>query len=214
MFVLYCKDDKVEGKSPEDFCSDVMDLADILSHTGGLKCHFDGYDMPAEQQPTNWSLWTENMIIESDFVLMVCSPSLLQLLQSQGPVEMLKGKFYANAITNAIPANAQKFIPVFLNVGLQLEWIPTSLLMRTCYQLNVAEFYEHLGDTEGLSHEEFGSRLGEVLQNQRFQQIASLLAHLRGESYNPQPLAPLNPVRLAAQPIAPGLCPTGKFCMW
>jgi len=214
VFVLYCKDDKVEGKSPEDFCSDVMDLADILSHTGGLKCHFDGYDMPAEQQPTNWSLWTENMIIESDFVLMVCSPSLLQPLQSQGPVEMLKGKFYANAITNAIAANAQKIIPVFLNVGLQLEWIPTSLLMRTCYQLNVAEFHEHLGDTEGLSHEEFGSRLGEVLQDQRFQQIASLLAHLRGESYNPQPLAPLNPVRLAAQPIAPGLCPTGKFCMW
>ena len=210
MFVLYCKDENVVGKSPEDFCDDVVDLADILSHTGGLKCQFDGYDMPAEHYPTNWSLWTEDMINRSDFVIMVCSPSLQQLLQSQDPVDMKKGMFYPNAITNVIHTHAHKFIPVFLNVGPQLEWIPASLRMRTRYQLNLAEFHEHLGETEGLTPEEFGLRLGEVLQDVRFQNIASLLAHLRGESYNPQPQAPLNPVRLPAQPIPSSLGPAGQ----
>ena len=216
MFILYCKDDQVVGRSAEEFCDDVGDLADLLSHTGGLKCYFDAYDQltdptdgtPTEQHPTNWSKWTEKMIEMSDFVLIVCSPSLHRHLQSHGLVEMTRGKFFANAITNVIDSHASKFIPVFLNVGCQQDLVPTSLRMSTSYSLNMAEFRERLGDMEGLSQEQFASRLSEVLQEQRFQNIVALLAHLRGEPYNPQPHPPPNPVRLPVQLQGP---PAGKF---
>lgn len=221
MFILYCKDDQVVGRSAEGFCDDVMDLADLLNHVGGLKCHFDGYDQPidptdgtpTEHHPTNWSKWTEKMIERSDFVLIVCSPSLHHRLQSHGQVEMTRGKFFANAITNVIDSHASKFIPVFLNAGYQQELVPTSLRMSTFYPLNVAEFRECLGDGEGLSQEQFTSRLGEILQEQRFQNIVALLARLRGESYNPRPHPPPNPVRLPAQPQGPPVLgpTTGKF---
>ena len=218
VFILYCKDDQVVGRSAEEFCDDVGDLADLLSHTGGLKCYFDAYDQltdptdgtPTEQHPTNWSKWTEKMIEMSDFVLIVCSPSLHRHLQSHSQVEMTRGKFFANAITNVIDSHASKFIPVFLNVGCQQELVPTSLRMSTSYSLNMAEFRERLGDTEGLTHEQFASRLSEVLQELRFQNIVALLAHLRGEPYNPQPHPPPNPVRLPAQLQGP---PAGKIVL-
>ena len=55
------------------------------------------------------------MIEESQYVILVCSPTLAQLLREPGShiLHMEKGKYYANTIVNYV--QPIKFIPVLLH---------------------------------------------------------------------------------------------------
>ena len=159
---------------------DVLQLADLLYKCGGIQCKFDGYDR-SNPAPPNWSLWTEKMIRESDYVLMVCSEALLNALQSSSHefVPMKRGKFFADAIVNTV--RAPKFIPIFLNARECLDWVPMSLQAATSYELKVEELCNEMGNTEGVSLRIFNKRLEEHLHNEKYEGIASLVAQLRKE---------------------------------
>ena len=158
-------------------------------------CDFDGYD--AHLHESNWSLWTERMIDKNDYVLLICTPTLSAHLMnpSHTLVEMTKGKFYADSIVNHI--NPAKFIPVFLNTSYHRELIPTSLHATTHYTVSMRELSANIGDAEGMTEENFGEKLVELLQERRFEGIRSLLQRLRGDEVNPRPAPPLEPVTIS-----------------
>ena len=200
VFLLYCKDPT--SRTQYEFCESVMNLADLLNRCGGIVCEYDGYDKHA--LVANWNRWTENMIKESDFILLVCSPTLNECLQhpQHKLIGMSVGKFYADTIVNLI--DPTKFFPVFLNESPQLQWVPTNLHASSHYELRVNDLMEEMGDTEGFLSARFTQKLGDLLQKVKFQDIAKLLAVLRGEEYNPRPPPPWNPVVLP-RPAQPGI---------
>ena len=190
---LYCKDTGMHllrepyQRMPQQFCEEVNLLADILSSCGGIYCHFDGYDSLSVD---NWSLWLQNMIEESDFVLTVCSPMLCQVLRDARHklVEMLRGKFYPDTVVNYI--SPHKFIPVFLDMPARDEWVPVNLQTSTYYELYVRDFANAMGNTEGILPLKFEKTMSRLLEDPKFEKIASLIATLRKEPVNPRPCPP------------------------
>ena len=195
VFILYCKDPYL----PPTFSDDVLDLADILSHCGGFICMVDHY---VDVHQPNWNTWTENKIVESQFVLLVCSPTLAQLLRQ--PLEymlnMEKGKYYVNSIVNHI--RPSKFIPVFLNRNVPqpsyLDWVPSQLHASAAYFLNVSELYSVLTVAEGTPRHVFDEKLRAALSEDRFREIAKLVYHLRGETATSPPVPPPQPIEISS----------------
>ena len=193
VMVLYCKDTGMKllrepyQKMPQQFGEAVNLLADILSSCGGIFCYFDGYDSVCVD---NWSLWVQKSIEQSDFVLTVCSPMLYQVLRDANHklVEMLRGKFYPDAVVNYI--SPHKFIPVFLDMPARDEWVPVNLQTSTYYELHVSDFATAMGDTEGMHPLVFEKNMSILLEDPRFEKIALLIATLRKESVNPRPIPP------------------------
>ena len=191
VFLLYCNE-------PSDFSDDVILLADMLVKCFGndLKIHFDGYDN--YEDPSNWFRWTESHIMHSDLVILICSHILIQKLHSQSSelVPMKRGVFNADAIFNLI--SPQKFIPVFINVNQDqdrvpnvrsepyISCVPPSLRGSTCYWLNLRALTDAIGDIENMDAQ-LMQKLTGLLQEQRFQGIASLMYRLLGNSFTPQP---------------------------
>ena len=175
VFILYCMDDN----NPFRY-EDVLQLADLLNKCGGFQCTFDGYDR-SNPLPSNWSQWTEKKIRDSNFVLMVCSAALLDALQrpTHNFVHMKRGKFYADAIVNAV--SAPKFIPVFLNTSACLDWVPMSLQAASSYELRVQKLCNEMGSTDGMELKVLTKQLEEQFCNVEYQGIADLVALLRNQ---------------------------------
>ena len=200
VFILYCKDQQL----PPTFSDEVLDLADTLNHLGGLKCMVDHYiDVP----PPNWNIWTEQRIVESQYVLLILSPTLAHKIKNpigEDVLDMEKGKYYVNSIVNCI--HPPKFIPIFLNnhiprVPNHVQWIPSQLRMSTAYCLNIAEFRATLLVPEGTPEHVFHEMLRVALQDDRFKVVASLVHHLREEADTVPPRPPQVPV--AVDPKVP-----------
>ena len=197
MFLLYCKDPHVPGRSPDEFCDDTLDLADLLSKSGGFTCECDHY----HTHKANWSIWTEKMIKESDVVLLVCSPMMVQYLQepSHQLVQMTRGKFYADSIPSYI--DPKKFVPVFLNSSLQPQLVPANLQAVKHYELRVSELISRMGDTSGMTAEQFAKQVTELLEEPVFRDIAALLAFLRRQCSTFRPLPPPQPIQIPCVPF-------------
>ena len=148
----------------------------------------------------NWSLWTEEKINESEFVLLLCSPMIKKCLTSPTHelVEMAHGRYYADAIYNYIAPG--KFIPVFLNGDRQLELVPQTLHAMTHYELNVNVLMSRMGDTRGMTQHYFERRVTELLGEPEFRDIVLLLSVLRGEPLTPRLSSPLIPIPLPPHP--------------
>ena len=134
--------------------------------------------------PSNWNIWTERKIIESQYVILVCSPTLSQVLREPGSciLEMEKGKYYASTIVNYI--QPKKVIPVLLNDYVPkdfLDWVPTQLHASTVYVLNVAELHSALGVSGDSPRSVLDEKLRLALSEERFRNIAELVNHIRGE---------------------------------
>ena len=149
----------------------------------------------------NWNKWTQDKIKESDFVLLVCSPSLYQALEraGQNTVEMVKGPFYANSVVNLI--HPPKFIPVFFNncrpQGQLTQWIPGSNLhSSTNYILDIDGLAQAIVVPDDSPPEALHQRIGEALQMPRFETWVKLISHLRGESHVERPTPAYPPIRL------------------
>ena len=194
VFILYCKDPHL----PQTFSDDVLDLADTLNHCGGFRCTVDHYvDVP----PPNWNVWTQQRIEESQYVILVYSPTLAQVIQTSHDytLNMEKGKYYANGIVNLI--HPSKFIPVFLNgykpVGDKLLWLPPQLRMCTNYEVSIAEFREAISVPEDTPRHVLDKKLAYALcSDDRFREIARLVYHLRNESETTPPIPPQVPIHV------------------
>ena len=200
MFILYCKDQQL----PPTFCDEVLDLADTLNHLGGLKCTVDHYvDVP----PPNWNIWTEQRIVESQYVLLILSPTLAHKIKNpvgEDVLHMEKGKYYVNSIVNCI--HPPKFIPVFLNDHIppaanHIQWIPSQLRMSTAYHLNITEFRATLLVPEGTPLHVFHEMLRVALHEEKFKVVASLVNHLREEADTVPPRPPQVPIVVPATAV-------------
>ena len=163
---------------------------------GGVNCHIDHY---VSSPQANWSIWTQEMIEDSQYVILVCSPTLAQLLREPGShiLDMEKGKYYANTIVNYV--QPIKFIPVLLNNHIlqgvnPLDWVPIQLHMSSVYRLNISELRSVLVFPEGTPRQVLDKKLRQVLREERFKSIVSLLSHLRGETTTSRPLSPQTPI--------------------
>lgn len=192
IFVLYCKDPQL----PPEFSDDVLDLADILSHCGGFLVMIDHY---INVHPPNWNIWTQQKIEESQYVLLVCSPTFAHVLREPGEwmLDMEKGKYYAHSIVNYV--QPQKFIPVFLNQFIPrnyLEWVPKQLHASAVYSLNVSKLGAVLTGSEDVPRHVFDEKLRRALSDDQFREIAKLVNHLRDESATSPPVPPPRPIEV------------------
>ena len=192
VFILYCKDPVL----PSSFSGDILDLADTLNHCGGFTCMVDHYvDVP----PANWNTWTQQRIEESQYVILVCSPTLAQVMRTPHDctVSMEKGKYFANGVVNLI--HPPKFIPVYLNrhkPGANQEWLPPQLRMYTVYNLNISELSVALQVPEDTPRYVLDQKLTNALSDERFKEIAKLVYHLRSESDVAPPVPPEVPIQV------------------
>ena len=100
-------------------------------------------DHYVDVHPPNWNVWTQQKIEESQYVLLVCSPTLAHALRDPAEhiLDMEKGKYYVSSIVNYV--QPQKFIPVFMSHYVPrhyLEWVPKQLHASAVYSLNVSKF--------------------------------------------------------------------------
>ena len=210
VFILYCKDTELMAlynKSADDFCDQVLALADILRYSG-VETVIDQY----KDHMANWDGWTQSMIAQSDHVLMVCSPQLSRSLQSQAiiVVEMGKGKFFNHSVVNSI--SAPKFVPIFLHDCVAHDWIPASLRMTSNFKLNISELTPLIDvEDETPNYDQLvQAKLRNALQDPRFIDIVNLVKLLRQDSDNTPPPV-LNPFSLPsghAPPIRGAIPPS------
>ena len=159
--------------------------------------------------PPNWNIWTQQRIYESQYVLLILSPTLAHKIKNpigEDVLEMEKGKYYVNSIVNCI--HPPKFIPVFLNnhipqIPNHIQWIPSQLQMSTAYRLNIAEFRATLLVPEGTPEHVFHEMLRVALQEERFKMVASLVHHLREEADTAPPRPPQVPIAVPAAVVDP-----------
>jgi hypothetical protein len=120
----------------------------------------------------------------------LCSDGSCSYSEEEGSKEMLRGKFYPDAIMDF--NSLLKFISVFLDMPARDEWVPVNL---TYYKLYVRDFATAMGATEGMHPLAFESKMSKLLEDPRFEKITSLIATLRKESVNPRPLPPPRLIR-------------------
>ena len=187
VFILYCNDKRMKG----DFSNAILLLSDFLTGVcgKGTKVHCDIYD--DFRIPGNWNRWTEERITQSNVVLLVCSPTLIELLHDQDrPVQMKKGMFNAGMVYNLI--QPPKFLPVFINDDPTMEhipdihaepyssWVPNHLKGTSRYWLDLEALHREMGNTDMMSTEEYWDRLSHLLScHKKFEQIAGLLRDLQ-----------------------------------
>ena len=79
VLILYCKDHLLKDTRyevpEENFCYDVLQLAEVLASCGGIECFADFYEQEHQQ---NWNLWTE----EIHQRMSSCHHSLFPIVQS------------------------------------------------------------------------------------------------------------------------------------
>jgi|GEM_PF-4998251 len=112
----------------------IRELADRLRRDG-IESMVDQYE---PNPPDGWQSWMTRQIIESDFVLIVCSASNrrrfdLQEAPGQGLGATWEGHLIRQQIHKQGTRN-EKFIPVLLEEG-DAEWIPDVLQPFTHYRL-------------------------------------------------------------------------------
>ena len=111
----------------------------------------DHIDAAIDQYETSpregWPVWMEKQIRESDFVLVVCTPTYLGRAERREKEGVGKGAIWETALTlqylyNA-SANNERFIPVVFNYE-NVSEIPISLQSATYYLLDDEPGYQRL----------------------------------------------------------------------
>ena len=125
VFISYSHD------SP-DHAARVLKLTNRL-YEEGIDATIDQYE---EEPKEGWPLWTETLILEADFVLLVCTETYLRRLQKKEEVgKGLGATWEAHIIYQLIYEKGmlnEKFLPVLLSGG-KAEHIPTPLRSFTHY---------------------------------------------------------------------------------
>ena len=136
VFISYSQD------SPAHMAA-VLNLANRL-RLDGVDCEIDQFH---EAPPEGWPMWTSNRIIESNFVLIVCTETYNLRFVGKEKAGSGKGsKFEAGIITQALYDSEQHnthFIPVVLDAREQAH-IPILLRGASFYDLSTAEGYTRL----------------------------------------------------------------------
>ena len=122
----------------------VKRLAEYLKSVGvavSYDQHWEG------QQISNQLQHYEQQIADSDFVLLIITPSVKYYLENDAPKEeeiLFTEHFLYNLMTIKKP-DGTNFIPVFLNKRKDVSLVPTSLASSTSYEL-IEPFDIHRGD--------------------------------------------------------------------
>lgn len=188
VFILYCNDEQMRGG---DFFKSVEDLADFLTRVCGQGTEII-CDFYLKGNAGNWTRWTERQIRISDWVLLVCSKTLKEMLDRRNPhrnperpVQMKVGHFDAETVYNLI--QTPKFIPVFLNhqerEGLTdlfrepyHSWVPAQLLGSKRYWLDIPGVHKDVSETS--TEEEYERELKRVLTSGTYPRSVEPLTQL------------------------------------
>lgn len=136
VFISYSHDSEGHLKVVRQFCEKLR--------ADGIDAWIDQYEnFPAE----GWMLWMENRILETDFVLMVCTSNYLRRLGgAEGPDAGLGVRYEAHFIRQQLFQSGMinhRFIPVVPERATQDD-IPPLLQSYGCYRLDNEEDYQKL----------------------------------------------------------------------
>jgi hypothetical protein len=110
----------------------------------GIDCDVDAYE---EAPPEGWPAWTLRKISESDYVLMVCTPTYHQRVTGQEKAGVgLGARWEGSQITQALydaGGRNEKFIPVVYSTQYK-AYIPSFVESATHYDLSTRDGYELL----------------------------------------------------------------------
>ena len=196
VLIIYAKDSILQNpqalpapyqRSPEDYCGEVEQLVDTLSVFSGVqaqdgttiasfRCAYDG----GSGFIPNWLQWFDEELKNADCVLLLCSPQLIaSLSQPTGSVQMARGQCNVASLNFYITQKC--FIPVFLNMPRQSEWIPVSLRAADCYELYIGSLHHQMGDTSSMDERQFVEAAYRCLATPHLQPLNQLLRVLRRE---------------------------------
>ena len=83
---------------------------------------------------TNLMKWFEARIEESDYVILVGTPSLLEFLQGEVPVEE-EPLFVGDYLYNLIHLSTKHVLPLFLNSDKNVDFLPVELQASSLFQV-------------------------------------------------------------------------------
>ena len=133
VFVSYSHD----SKNHMDW---VLDLANRLRHDG-VECELDRYNVSPSE---GWPKWCKKKLMESDYVLVVCTSTYLQRFEGTAPIGQGSGvKWEGFIITQELYDNHgqnNRFIPVVFSES-DLRFIPTLLKSSSHYILDSEDRY-------------------------------------------------------------------------
>lgn len=125
VFISYTQESPEHNKSVKDFADKLRSL--------GVDVEIDKYT-PSPQE--GWSTYMVRNIIDSEFVLCVCTDTYKKRFEQREPIGKGKGaKFEGKLITEIIYENElnERFIPVFLDKNGTVSQIPVVLSSYTRY---------------------------------------------------------------------------------
>ena len=154
----------------------VLMLSDVLRHAG-VDCDIDLYHINENIQ--DWSHWTSLSIhycvAKKDYILLVCSPRMIALLEETGGnprINMCAGYIDRLTLRNLIQQHTNSFVPLIdpsvSNV------VPPVLSGKTTYHLSFSRMPQNISIDRLLDHPDFTS-------------LRSLVATLSGQQENPPP---------------------------
>ncbi|XP_078583380.1 uncharacterized protein LOC144866058 [Branchiostoma floridae x Branchiostoma japonicum] len=117
----------------------VKSLADELRQNG-VDCMIDQY---AEYNPPDmWTTWMQNQIVQSDYVLMICSPHYIECVMGQkssesphGHMASFEGKVIFGQLSN--PDCYKRFLPVFFD-KIDRRYVPP--VLHGCHMYGPIEY--------------------------------------------------------------------------
>jgi hypothetical protein len=121
----------------------VLELSDRL-RAEGIDCQIDQY----EQSPLDgWPTWCMNQVIESDFVLVICTETYERRFRNREETGKGKGVTFEGYVIVQSLYNKQsrndKFIPVIFS-SIDSPFVPLPLGGASIYNLSASEIYEQL----------------------------------------------------------------------
>lgn len=96
------------------------------------------YDLTLKDNPTSNILkWVENQIEDSDYVILIITPSFKEFLVNPPPreKECIFGTDYVSRLVGYSSSKETKFLVVFLNREKDERLLPTTLLGHTLYKI-------------------------------------------------------------------------------
>ena len=161
--------------SQDDDPDDGIEMLARLLRNNGVDCDIDQYH--TEDKIPNWDQWWERKVRQiaeqNGFILLVCSPTLMQRLSNSERIRMKEGSISCQLLSSLIEnrRTTVHLIPIFFD-HYNADWIPMSLTQRRFYALMLHSLTEF--DLENIKSDAF-------VNIPQFECVASLWRKLTGQ---------------------------------
>ena len=165
--IIYARDD-----DPDD----AIEVLAGLLRSNGVDCDIDQYH--TNDKISNWDQWWEQKVRgiaeQNGFILLVCSPTMMQCLSNNERILMKEGSISCLLLSSLIEnrRTTTHLIPVFLDDFIP-DYLPLSLTQRKWYALMLHTLANSF-DVENIRSDEF-------VNLQEFDSVASLWRKLTGQ---------------------------------